>query len=158
MAQQFSYLGLLCAVNNHPFKWVITFLLHDFSIYAWHELEFLWRFLKVHHSDKSFNASTGFRFHVFDLFLEILYKCLFVIIVGVDANLVLVMESIQLFFIFFHHSNISFTHEKLLSEFIITPYIHLTHHSTVQSEHDSNYDIVLAFWDKLFNTRKELVP
>jgi sterol desaturase/sphingolipid hydroxylase (fatty acid hydroxylase superfamily) len=25
-------------------------------------------------------------------------------------------------------------------------------------EHDSNYGIVLAFWDKLFGTRKELIP
>jgi sterol desaturase/sphingolipid hydroxylase (fatty acid hydroxylase superfamily) len=162
VAQQFSYLGLLRAMDNHPFKWVITFLLYDFAIYAWHvanhKYEFLWRFHKVHHSDKSFNASTGFRFHVCDLFLEILYKCLFVIIIGVDAYLVLVMESIQLFFIFFHHSNISFAQEKLLSEFIITPYLHRTHHSTLRSEHDSNYGIVLAFWDKLFDTRKEVVP
>lgn len=162
VAQQFSYLGLLRAMGNHPVKWIIAFLLYDFAIYAWHvanhKIEFLWRFHKVHHSDKSFNASTGFRFHVVDLFLEILYKCLFVIIIGVDANLVLVMESIQLFFIFFHHSNITFAHEKLLSEFIITPYLHRTHHSTLRSEHDSNYGIVLAFWDKLFGTRKELVP
>jgi sterol desaturase/sphingolipid hydroxylase (fatty acid hydroxylase superfamily) len=112
----------------------------------------------VHHSDKSFNASTGFRFHVIDLFLEILYKCAFVVTMGVDAYLVLVMEGIQSFFIFFHHSNITFENEKQLSDFIITPYLHRTHHSTLRSEHDSNYGIVLAFWDKLFDTRKEVVP
>lgn len=75
--------------------------------YLWLELftaingKWLWRFHKVHHSDKSFNVSTGFRFHVFDLFLEIPYKCLFVILIGVDAQLVLIIETIQLFFIFF---------------------------------------------------------
>jgi sterol desaturase/sphingolipid hydroxylase (fatty acid hydroxylase superfamily) len=63
-----------------------------------------------------------------------------------------------LFFIFFHHSNITFKNEKWLSDFIITPYLHRTHHSIVRGEHDSNYGIVLAFWDKLFGTRKELVP
>jgi sterol desaturase/sphingolipid hydroxylase (fatty acid hydroxylase superfamily) len=51
VAQQFSYLGLLRAMDNHPFKWVITFLLYDFAIYAWHvanhKYEFLWRFHKV---------------------------------------------------------------------------------------------------------------
>lgn len=162
VAQQFSYLGLLRAMDNHPFKWVITFLLYDFAIYAWHvanhKYEFLWRFHKVHHSDKSFNASTGFRFHVCDLFLEILYKCLFVIIIGVDAYLVLVMESIQLFFIFFHHSNISFAQEKSLSEFIITPYLHRTHHSTLRSEHDSNYGIVLAFGTSCLTPAKRSSP
>jgi sterol desaturase/sphingolipid hydroxylase (fatty acid hydroxylase superfamily) len=162
VAQQFSSHGLLSGMGNHPDKWIISFLLYDLAIYAWHvanhKFELLWRFHKVHHSDKSFNASTGFRFHVFDLFLEILYKCLFVILIGVDAYLVLAMESIQLIFIFFHHSNITFANEKQLSEYIITPYLHRTHHSTLRSEHDSNYGIVLAFWDNLFNTRKEVVP
>ncbi|MEQ1559401.1 MAG: sterol desaturase family protein [Methyloglobulus sp.] len=162
VAQQFSSFGLLSGMGNNPVKWVFAFLLYDLAIYAWHvashKYEFLWRFHKVHHSDKSFNASTGFRFHVFDLFLEIPYKCLFVILIGVDAYLVLAIETIQLFFIFFHHSNITFNHEKQLSEYIITPYLHRTHHSTLRSEHDSNYGIVLAFWDKLFDTRKEVVP
>lgn len=162
VAQQFSSHGLLSEIGNHPIKWLLTFLLYDLAIYAWHVIShhsiFLWRFHKVHHSDKSFNTSTGFRFHVFDLFLEILYKCLFVIIIGVKADLVLAIESVQLFFIFFHHSNITFENEKKLSQFIITPDLHRVHHSTLRSEHDSNYGIVLAFWDKLFGTRKELVP
>lgn len=163
VAQKFSSFGLLSDLSSsNPVKWLFAFLLYDLAIYAWHvashKYEFLWRFHKVHHSDKSFNASTGFRFHVFDLFLEIPYKCLFVILIGVDAYLVLAIETIQLFFIFFHHSNLSFEKEQQLSEFIITPCLHRTHHSTLRSEHDSNYGIVLALWDKLFNTRKELVP
>jgi sterol desaturase/sphingolipid hydroxylase (fatty acid hydroxylase superfamily) len=163
VAQQFSSYGLLSAMgNNNPVKWLFAFLLYDLAIYAWHvashKYEFLWRFHKVHHSDKSFNTSTGFRFHVFDLFLEIPYKCLFVVLIGVDAYLVLAIETIQLFFIFFHHSNLTFDNEKQLSEVIITPSLHRTHHSTLRVEHDSNYGIVLAFWDKLFDTRKEVVP
>ena len=162
VAQQFSSHGLLSGMGNHALKWVLTFLLYDFAIYLWHfishKYEFLWRFHKVHHSDKSFNVSTGFRFHVFDLFLEIFYKSLFVITVGVDAYLVLAIEAVQLFFIFFHHANISFKHEQWLSKFIITPYLHRTHHSTQRKEHDSNYGIVLAVWDRMFGTRKESVP
>ena len=162
VAQKFSSHGLLGSMANTPIKWVLTFLLYDFAIYLWHVLshkyEFLWRFHKVHHSDKSFNVSTGFRFHVFDLFLEIPYKCLFVITIGVDAYVVLAIETIQLFFIFFHHSNITFKHEAQLSNYIITPCLHRTHHSTLRKEHDSNYGIVLAFWDKIFGTRKEVVP
>lgn len=163
VAQQFSSHGLLSDLGNHnPVKWLFAFLLYDLAIYAWHVAnhhhEFLWRFHKVHHSDKSFNVTTGFRFHVFDLFLEILYKCLFVILIGVNAYLVLAIETIQLFFIFFHHSNLKFDNEEQLSKYIITPSLHRVHHSTLRSEHDSNYGIVLAFWDQLFGTRKELVP
>lgn len=162
VAQQFAHFGLLSGLSDGPIKWILSFIFFDLAIYVWHlashRFEFLWRFHKIHHSDKSFNVSTGFRFHVFDLFLEIPYKCLFVILIGVDAYLVLTIELIELFFIFFHHANLSFTREPQLSHYIITPSLHRTHHSADRREHDSNYGIVLAVWDKLFGTRKELVP
>ena len=162
VAQQFSTYGLLSGLSDGPIKWVLAFAFFDLAIYVWHyfshKYESLWRFHKIHHSDKSFNVSTGFRFHVFDLLLEIVYKCAFVVIIGVNAYLVLSIEIIELFFIFFHHANISIKNEDMVSKYIITPSLHRTHHSTLRSEHDSNYGIVLAFWDRIFGTRKELVP
>jgi sterol desaturase/sphingolipid hydroxylase (fatty acid hydroxylase superfamily) len=162
IAQQFAGHGLLAGMSDGPLKWLLAFVLFDLAIYAWHyashRFEWLWRFHKIHHSDKSFNVSTGFRFHVFDLLLEIVYKCGFVILVGVDAYVVLSIEIIELFFIFFHHANIQVAREEQISQWIITPSLHRVHHSTIRSEHDSNYGIVLAVWDRLFRTRKDLVP
>lgn len=162
VAEQFSSFGLLSGMSDGVLKSLLTFALFDLAIYAWHvashKYEPLWRFHKIHHSDKSFNVSTGFRFHVFDLLLEIVYKCIFVIVIGVNAYLVLTIEIIELFFIFFHHANLQIPNEEKISQFIITPSLHRTHHSKSRQEHDSNYGIVLSFWDKLFNTRKELVP
>lgn len=162
IAQQFASHGLLAGMSNGPLKWLLAFAFFDLAIFAWHyashKSEYLWRFHKIHHSDKCFNVSTGFRFHVFDLMLEIVYKSIFVVVIGVDAYLVLSIEIIELFFIFFHHANIRVPNEDNLSRFIITPSLHRVHHSTLRSEHDSNYGIVLAFWDRIFNTRKELVP
>lgn len=162
VAQQFASHGLLSGLENGPVKWLLAFILFDFAIYLWHvashKFEWLWRFHKVHHSDKSFNVSTGFRFHVFDLLLEIIYKCVFVVVIGVDAYLVLSIEIIELFFIFFHHANIRVPNEEMISQVFITPSIHRPHHSTLRSEHDSNYGIVLAIWDRLFDTRQEVVP
>ena len=162
VAQQFSSYGLLSGLDNGLIKGVLAFAFFDLAIYAWHfashKYEWLWRFHKVHHCDKSFNVSTGFRFHVFDLLLEILYKCVFVIVIGVNAYLVLSIEIIELFFIFFHHANIRVPNEEAISQVIITPSLHRTHHSTLRSDHDSNYGIVLAVWDRMFGTRKELVP
>jgi sterol desaturase/sphingolipid hydroxylase (fatty acid hydroxylase superfamily) len=162
VAQQFSSYGLLASLDNGLVKWLLAFAFFDLAIYLWHlashKFEFLWRFHKVHHSDKSFNVSTGFRFHVFDLLLEIVYKSIFVVMIGVDAYLVLSIEIIELFFIFFHHANVRVTNEDAISQFIITPSLHRTHHSTLRTEHDSNYGIVLSIWDRLFGTRKELVP
>lgn len=162
IAQQFASYGLLAGLENGPLKWFLAFLLFDLAIYIWHvashKYTFLWRFHKIHHSDKSFNVSTGFRFHVFDLLLEIVYKSVFVVVIGVNAYLVLSIEIIELFFIFFHHANLRVPKEEEISQVIITPALHRTHHSTLRKEHDSNYGIVLAIWDRIFGTRKELVP
>lgn len=162
VAQQFASHGLLGDLENGPVKWLLAFVFFDLAIYIWHvashKYEFLWRFHKVHHSDKSFNVSTGFRFHVFDLLLEIIYKSVFVVVIGVNAYLVLSIEIIELFFIFFHHANLRVPNEETISQVIITPSLHRTHHSTLRKEHDSNYGIVLSIWDRIFGTRKELVP
>lgn len=162
IAQQYSHLGLLSNLDDGVFKWLLSFLLFDLALYGWHvashRFEFLWRFHKIHHSDKSLNVSTGFRFHVFDQCLEVIYKCLFVVVVGVNAYVVLVCDLTKTLFVLFHHSNISFKGEKWLSKIIIVPTLHRVHHSTLRSEHDSNYGIVLSIWDRLFGTRKELVP
>lgn len=162
VAQQFASYGLLSALDNGPIKWLLAFAFFDLAIYLWHvashKSEYLWRFHKVHHSDKGFNVSTGFRFHVFDLLLEIIYKCVFVVVIGVNAYLVLSIEIVELFFILFHHANIRVPNEDAISQFIITPSLHRTHHSTLRKQHDSNYGIVFSIWDRVFGTRKELVP
>lgn len=162
IAEKFSSYGLLHGMDQGPFRWILTFLLYDFSLYAWHYLnhhnDFFWRFHKVHHSDQVYNVTTGFRFHVLDLLIEIPFKCLFVILIGVDAHIVLAMEAIQLVFILFHHANLQLPYESQLSQWIITPSLHRPHHSALREEHDSNYGIVFAFWDRLFGTRLETVP
>ena len=162
VAQQFASHGFLSGLDNGLVKWLLAFALFDLAIYIWHfashKYEYLWRFHKVHHSDKAFNVSTGFRFHVFDLLLEIIYKSVFVVVIGVNAYVVLSIEVIELFFIFFHHANIRVRNEELISQVFITPSLHRTHHSTLRAEHDSNYGIVFSVWDRLFGTRKDLVP
>ena len=162
VAQEFASHGLLSSLDNGPVKWILAFALFDLAIYIWHvvshKIDYLWRFHKIHHSDKGFNVSTGFRFHVFDLLLEIIYKCVFVVIIGVNAYLVLSIEIFELFFILFHHANIRVPNEDLISKIFITPSLHRTHHSKKRSEHDSNYGIVFSIWDQLFGTRKEVVP
>lgn len=162
VAQQFASHGLLSDLENGPVKWLLAFAFFDLAIYAWHvashKYEYLWRFHKVHHSDKGFHVTTGFRFHVFDLLLEIIYKCVFVVVIGVNAYLVLSIEIIELFFVLFHHANIRVRNEDIISQVFITPSLHRTHHSTLRKEHDSNYGIVFSIWDRLFGTRKERVP
>ena len=162
VAATYSRYGLLSGLADGPLKWTISFIAFDFAVYAWHYLGHksyqLWRFHKIHHSDKNLHVSTGLRFHVFDQFLEVVFKCVCMILIGVESHVVIVCELIRMLFVFFHHANFSFPGEKWLSYVVITPALHRVHHSTLRSEHDSNYGIVLSIWDILFGTRKELIP
>jgi hypothetical protein len=79
-------------------------------------------------------------------------------VIGVEAHVVVVCELVRMLFVLFHHANLSFPGEKWLSYVVITPSLHRGHHSTLRSEHDSNYGIVLSVWDILFGTRKVSVP
>ncbi len=162
VAENYSHHGLLAHMGDGPAKWILSFILFDFAVYVWHYIEhnneFLWRFHKIHHCDKSFHVTTGLRVHVLDQFFEVVFKCLCTVLIGVPAQVVVVCEVIRMMFFLFHHANVSFPGERIVSYFVITPSLHRAHHSTLREEHDSNYAIVLSIWDILFDTRKELVP
>jgi sterol desaturase/sphingolipid hydroxylase (fatty acid hydroxylase superfamily) len=162
VAATYSRYGLLSGWAAGPLKWIVSFIAFDFAVYAWHFLGHksyqLWRFHKIHHSDKIIHVSTGLRFHVFDQLLEVVFKCACMVVIGVESHVVIVCELVRMLFVFFHHANLSFHGEKWLSYIVITPALHRVHHSTLRSEHDSNFGIVLSVWDILFGTRKELVP
>jgi sterol desaturase/sphingolipid hydroxylase (fatty acid hydroxylase superfamily) len=162
VAANYSRHGLLSGMQDGPLKWIASFVLFDLAVYLWHYLghrsEFLWRFHKIHHSDKSFHVTTGLRFHVFDQLLEVVVKCVCTVVIGVDAQVVVVCEVLRMFFVLFHHANLAIPGERYISYLFITPSLHRAHHSTLRREHDSNYGIVLAVWDLIFRTRKELTP
>jgi len=162
VAQQFSGKGLLGGMDPGPAKYVLSFLLLDFALYAWHyathHVYGLWTVHKVHHSDKAFNVTTGLRFHMGELVLEALVRVAFIGVAGVDAEGVLVNQAVITLFVLFHHSNVRFPAERLLSRVFIVPSLHRLHHSTVREEHDSNYGAVFSFWDRLFGTLKVQEP
>lgn len=56
----------------------------------------------------------------------------------------------------FNHGNIRLPQklDSLMRFFIVTPYMHGAHHSTIASETNSNFGFNFAIWDKLFKTYK----
>ncbi|MDD5320226.1 MAG: sterol desaturase family protein [Methylococcales bacterium] len=154
--------GLLNVISSPVWKVVLSFLLLDLLLYLWHKachrFDCLWMFHKVHHNDPYLNVSTSFRIHVLELFLTNILKAAFIITLGIDQVIALINEAITTLVIMFHHSNIAFKGEKLLSRVIIVPSLHRVHHSTQRNEHDNNYGAVLSLWDRLFGTLAELKP
>jgi sterol desaturase/sphingolipid hydroxylase (fatty acid hydroxylase superfamily) len=160
--EHFSGRGLLSGMANTVWKAVLSFLLLDFLLYAWHRLchqvDSFWIFHKVHHSDPHLNVSTAFRIHIAELFITTMLKSVYIILLGIDKTVVFAYETVYPLFVMLHHANIGFPGEKWLGQAIVTPYLHRIHHSVERKEHDSNYGAIFSIWDRLFLSRKEVEP
>ncbi len=154
--------GLLNHIPSPILRAVLAFLCFDLLFYLWHQtchrFDCLWQFHRVHHSDPMVNVTTAFRVHIVELLLTTLLKSVYILVLGLDKSLMLLIEGLFTGFVMLHHSNVTFPHESWLGKLIITPYLHRTHHSTERSEHDSNYGAVLSLWDRLFRTKVEAEP
>ncbi len=137
---------------------LLTLVLIDLWMYAWHRLnhtvDFLWRFHSVHHSDPSLDVTTSWRFHSVEIiFSEILRIPVFALI-GAGIEDILLYSMLMTPIIEFHHSNVSIPSgiDRALRTLVPTPLMHRLHHSVVREEHDSNYGSMLSVWDRLFGS------
>lgn len=153
------HFGLL-AISTVPLwlTWILAFLLIDCWQYWWHRinhaLPFLWRFHAVHHADAELDVSSGVRFHTGEIVFSFLARLLVLPLLGLTIPHLLLYEAISLPIILFHHSNLRLptTLERTLRLLIVTPGMHLVHHSRRQPETDSNYASCLSIWDRLFRS------
>lgn len=136
----------------------VAFIILDFAVWlqhvAMHKWPLLWRMHAVHHSDRDLDATTALRFHPFELVVSTLYKSVWVALLGVPVLVALAFELWLNANALFNHSNIRLPKslDRRVRKILITPDMHLVHHSTVVSEQHSNYGFALTFWDRLFRT------
>jgi len=134
------------------------FLLFDLWMYLWHranhEIPFLWRFHRMHHSDPAMDVSTGVRFHPGEMVLSSLARMGVLTLLGMSLWHLAIYEAVLLPVILFHHSNLRLPRwiDHGLLAVIVTPAMHRVHHSRWQPETDSNYGAVFPFWDRIFRT------
>lgn len=141
-----------------PLETVAAVLLFSLIAYglhrAMHTIPVLWRLHRVHHSDASVDFSTGFRSHPLAFLLSSMVASATVVVVGFSELAVIValsaMHSVDLFI--HANGNLPDRIERWVGWVLVTPSIHLRHHSQQRSEHDSNFGTVLIIWDRLFGT------
>ena len=130
----------------------------DLAIYLqhvlFHAVPLLWRFHRVHHSDRDFDVTTGVRFHPVEVLLSMLYKMAVVALLGLPAVAVMAFEVILNATSLFNHGNVfvPLRLDRALRWILVTPDMHRVHHSPVRLETDSNYGFNLPWWDRLFGT------
>lgn len=133
-------------------------LLFDAWSYVWHrinhEIPFLWRFHRVHHSDPNMDVTTANRFHIGEIALSSLLRIPLIALLGIYLWELVLYETLMFAVVQFHHSNIDISEkvDKLLRAVIVSPNMHRVHHSRWQPETDSNYSSLFSFWDRLAKT------
>jgi len=154
-----SRFGLLNLLNLPPVIAIATaMLLFDVWMYLWHranhEIGFLWRFHRVHHSDPEMDATTAVRFHTGEILISSALRLGVIPLLGITIYQLLVYEMLLLPVILFHHSNVRLSErlDRWLRLIIVTPAIHRIHHSRLRVDTDSNYSSVFSFWDRIAGT------
>lgn len=143
---------------NENTEILISLMALDFFIYwqhvVTHKINFLWRFHLVHHTDLDLDFTSALRFHPLEMILSFIYKLLIVIVFGLSATSIFLFEIILSTMALFNHSNINvpIKIDKYLRLFIVTPRMHLVHHSEDQIESDKNFGFNLSLWDFIFKT------
>jgi sterol desaturase/sphingolipid hydroxylase (fatty acid hydroxylase superfamily) len=150
--------GIVDLIPNDLLKLTAGLLLFDMWMYIWHrmnhEIPFLWRFHKAHHSDTSMDSTTGIRFHPIEVVLSTGARLPIYILLGINPFIIATYESAMAIIVIFHHSNINLNKgvDYVLSLIIPTPQMHRIHHSSFYKETNSNYGTLLSVWDRVFGT------
>lgn len=140
-------------------------VLLDAWMYVWHRINhmipFLWRFHRVHHSDRKMDVTTAGRFHIGEIAFSSLLRIPLILLLGLQLSELLMYETAMFAVVQFHHANIALPEriDRFLRALIVTPAMHKVHHSDWQPETDSNYSSLFSVWDRIgrsFRLRKEL--
>ncbi len=143
---------------NSALTLILGFFLYDLSHYILHRLlhinSVLWRFHRVHHSDPDVDISTELKHHPLESLFNFLFSVFVVLVFGIPPVAIIFRSFFTQVISLFSHANVKLTEkiDQLLRLVIITPAMHLVHHSSYRPETDSNYGTLLSVWDRLFNT------
>ena len=123
-----------------------------------HTWALLWRFHRVHHSDTTMDSSTTYRFHPLEALGDNLAAIVAAFMFGLDGTVLVFWLIVYMPLLVLHHTDVIMPKwfEKTFGRVIVSPNLHKIHHHQQQVFTDSNYGLIFIFWDKLFNTYKEL--
>jgi sterol desaturase/sphingolipid hydroxylase (fatty acid hydroxylase superfamily) len=139
----------------------VTLIALDLLIYAQHRLMhqvgWLWRLHRLHHSDLALDASSAVRFHPLEILFSMGLKIAAVLALGATPAAVLAFEILLNGFAMFTHANLALPPrlDRVLRWIVVTPDMHRIHHSVLRDEHDRNFGFNLSWWDHLFRSYRE---
>ena len=151
----------VCGRFNHNWFGIaspfVAFFGLDLYGYIWHRANhrfpILWRFHEVHHSDDTMDVTTSGRFHFVELGVGAIIRIPVLYLLGVNANMLLVYETVLIAVSMLHHSTIDLgRYDPILRAIIVTPAMHSIHHSRNPIDFGRNFSSVLSIWDRILGT------
>jgi len=152
--------GLLNLTELPLWLYVLGGLIFMDLIGAWlihwiqHNVKWLWKFHLIHHTDPNVDVTSGLRHHPGENIFRLLFTTLAVFVTGASFGLVMLYQTISVFFAHFSHANIKMplAVDKAFSYIFVTPHFHKIHHHYIQPHTDSNYGNIFSIWDHVFRT------
>lgn len=129
---------------------VAQYLVH----FCLHKIKWMWKFHRIHHSDKYLDATSGTRHHPGDYLLREIFSFIALVLLGIPVAYYFLFRFLTIFFTYINHANIRVPKKLnyILGWVFVTPDIHKIHHHYQQPWTDSNYGNIFSFWDRIFGT------
>ncbi len=139
-------------------EFAIALVLLDLAIYLQHRLlhawPLLWRLHRVHHTDRTLDATSALRFHPLEMLFSLAFKITLAVLLGIPPLAVMVFEVLLSSFALFTHANLALPSrlDRPVRALLVTPNMHRIHHSTHVDEQQHNFGFNLSLWDHLFGS------
>jgi sterol desaturase/sphingolipid hydroxylase (fatty acid hydroxylase superfamily) len=136
-------------------------LLFDLFAYFDHRISHhfrpLWALHVVHHSDPQVDASTAIRAHPGEAIVSVLLSFGFLALLGIPAWVYFIRSALMTPLALFHHANVAMppSWDRAMRLVIVSPRMHLLHHSPHEHYTNSNYSHMFSMWDRIFGTYRD---
>ena len=130
---------------------LVTDLIAWCSHYLHHRLPVLWAFHSVHHSQEQMNVLSDSRQHLVETLITSTMVFLPARLLGLDAPAASALTFLSIYVGAFIHANIR-TNLGPAGYLLMSPQAHRVHHSSDPDHYDTNFGVILGFWDHLFGT------
>ena len=135
---------------------LLVMVLGDFFEY-WlhrtsHAVPMLWRVHAIHHMPTRLHMLKAGRHHLLYYPLRGIMVWLPLLLLGAPPGLIVWQFMGIVLTGNIDHANIDFRIPRFMHRLLVTPHFHRVHHSADAKEGNSNFGVMLPFWDMLFGT------
>jgi len=117
-----------------------------------HKFGVLWELHTVHHSQRTLNFFTDFRYHVLEYVVRQTFLVIPFLVLRVDPPKIVWLALVLGWYTRFYHGNIR-TNLGPLRYLLVTPQSHRIHHSIEPRHRDTNFGSIFCIWDQVFGTQ-----